>query len=105
VHKELENGSVDYPVHAHQRGCELRRPRTGLSGEVGFDSLLGELHEGVLSRLRGLDGAGKGWAGRSTTAGARVAAHTPCSGKRRRVKLRRGLSVRGGVWPMPQWVL
>jgi hypothetical protein len=44
VHKESENGSVDYPVHALRRGCELRRPWTGLSGEVGFDSSLGELH-------------------------------------------------------------
>jgi hypothetical protein len=77
VHKESENGSVDYPVHALRRGCELRRPWTGLSGEADFDSSLGELHRGVPTRLRGLDGVGKGWAGRSTAAGARVAADTP----------------------------
>jgi hypothetical protein len=82
VHKELENGSVDYPVHALRRGCELRRPWTGLSGEADFDSSLGELHRGVLSLLRGLDGVGKGWVGRSTTVGARVPADTPCTGKR-----------------------
>jgi hypothetical protein len=81
VHKESENGLVDYPVHALRRGCELRRPWTSLSGEADFDSSLGELHRGVLSLLRGLDGVGKGWVGRSTTAGARVAADTPCTGK------------------------
>jgi hypothetical protein len=80
---ESENGSVDYPVHALRRGCELRRPWTGLSGEVGFDSLLGELHWGVHTRLQGSDGVGKGWAGRSTAAVARVAADTPRTGKRR----------------------
>jgi hypothetical protein len=83
VHKESENGSVDYPVHALRRGCELRRPWTGLSGEVDFDSSLGELHRGVLSLLRGLDRVGKGWVGRSTMAGARVVADTPYTGKRR----------------------
>jgi hypothetical protein len=83
VHKESENGSADYPVHALRRGCELRRPWTDLSGEADFDSLLGELHRGVLSHLRGPDGVGKGWAGRSTTAGALVAADTSCTGKRR----------------------
>ena len=63
VHKESENGSVDYPVHALRRGCELRRPWTGLSGEADFDSSLGELHRGVLTRLRGLDRGreGLGW--------------------------------------------
>jgi hypothetical protein len=83
VHKESENGSVDYPVHALRRGCELRRPWTGLSGEAGFDSLLGELHWGVHTRLRGLDRVGKGWAGRSMAAVARVAADTSRTGKRR----------------------
>jgi hypothetical protein len=81
VHKESENGLVDYPVHALQRGCELRRPWSGLSIEAGFDSLLVELHRGVLTRLRGLDGVGKSWAGRSMEAGARVAADTPRTGK------------------------
>jgi hypothetical protein len=74
---------MDYPVHALRRGCELQRPWTGLSGEAGFDSSLGELHRGVLTRLRGLDGVGKGWAGRSTATGARVASDTPRTGKRR----------------------
>jgi hypothetical protein len=83
VHKESENGSVDYPVHALRRGCELRRPWTGLSGEADFNSSLGELHRGVLSPLRGLDGVGKDLVGRSTAAEARVAADTPCTGKRR----------------------
>jgi hypothetical protein len=83
VHQESENGSVDYPVHALRRGCELRRPWTGLSGEADFDSSLGELHRGVLSLLRGLDGVGKDLVGRSTALGARVAADTPCTGKRR----------------------
>jgi hypothetical protein len=50
---------VDYPVHALRWGCELRRPWTGLSGEADFDSSLGELHRGVLSLLRGLDGVVK----------------------------------------------
>jgi hypothetical protein len=83
VHKESENDSVDYPVHALRRGCELRRPWTGLSGEAGFDSSLGELHRGVLTRFRGLDRVGKGWAGWSMAAVARVAADTPRMGKRR----------------------
>jgi hypothetical protein len=82
VHKESENGSVDYPVHALRRGCELRRPWTGLSGEADFDSSLGELHRGVLNLLRGLDGVGRGLVGRSTAAGALVAADTPRTGKR-----------------------
>jgi hypothetical protein len=41
---ESRNGSVIYPVHALRRGCELRRPWTGLSGEAGFGSSLGELY-------------------------------------------------------------
>jgi hypothetical protein len=57
--------------------------RGGLSGEADFDSSLGELHRGVLSLLRGSNGVGKGLVGRSTVAGARVAADTPCTGKRR----------------------
>jgi hypothetical protein len=105
VHKESKNGSVDYPVHALRRGCELRRPWTGLSGEAEFDSSLGELHRGVLTHLRGLDGVGKGWAGRSTAAGALVAADTPCTGKRRWVELRWGLSVHGRVWSTPERAL
>jgi hypothetical protein len=83
VHKESENGSVDYPVHALRRGCELRLPVTGLSGEAGFDSSLGELHWGVHTRLQGSEGVGKGWVGRSTAAVARVAADTSRTGKRR----------------------
>ena len=38
---------------------------------------------GVLTRLRGLDGAEESWTGRSTAAVARVAADTPRTGKRR----------------------
>jgi hypothetical protein len=53
------------------------------SGEANSDSSLGELHRGVHSLLRGLDGVGKGLVGRSSVAGARVAADTPCTGKRR----------------------
>jgi hypothetical protein len=69
VHKESKNGAEDYPVYAHRRSDGVRRPWTGLSGEANLDSLLGELHRGVLSPLRGLDGVGKGLAGRSTVAG------------------------------------
>ena len=39
------------------------------SGEAEPDSSLGELHGDVHSLLRGLDGVGNGWAGRSTVAG------------------------------------
>ena len=85
VHKESKDGGVVYPVHALRRGCELQRSWTGLSGEAGFDSSPGELHWGVYTRFRGLDRVGKGWAGRSTVAVARVAADTPRTGKRRRV--------------------
>jgi hypothetical protein len=94
---ESRNGSVIYPVHALRRGWELRRPWTGLSGEAGFDSSLGELHWVVHTRLRGLDGAGESWTGRSTAVVARVAADTPRTGKRRWAELRWGLSVRGRV--------
>jgi hypothetical protein len=69
VHKESKNGAEDYPVYARQRSGGVRRPWTGLSGEANFDSSLEELHRGVHSLLQGLDGAGKGSAGRSTVAG------------------------------------
>jgi hypothetical protein len=69
VYKESRNGVEDYPVYARWRSGGVRRPWTGLSGEANFDSSLGELHRGVHSLLRGLDGAGKGSAGRSTVAG------------------------------------
>jgi hypothetical protein len=94
---ESRNGSVIYPVHALRWGCELRRPWTGLSGEASFDSSLGEVHWVVHTRLRGLDGVGEGWTGRSTAAVARVAADTSRTGKRRWTELRWGLSVRGRV--------
>ena len=69
MHKESKNGAEDYPVYAHRRSGGVRRPWTGLSGEANSDSSLGELHRGVHSLLRGLDGAGKGSAGRPTVAG------------------------------------
>jgi hypothetical protein len=81
VHKESKNGAEDYPVYVHRRSGEVRRPWTGFSGEVRSDSLLGELHRGVHSLLRGLDGVGRGSAGRSMVAGARVATGTPCTGQ------------------------
>jgi hypothetical protein len=81
VHKESKNGAEDYPVYVHRRSGEVRRPWTGFSGEANSDSLLGELHRGVHSLLRGLDGVGKGSVGRSTVAGAWVAAGTPCTGQ------------------------
>jgi hypothetical protein len=69
VPKESKNGAEDYPVYARRRSGGVRRPWTGLSGEANSDSSLGELHRGVLSLLRGLDGVGKVLAGRSTVAG------------------------------------
>jgi hypothetical protein len=81
VHKESKNGAEDFPVYAHRRSGEVRRPWTGFSGEANSDSLLGELHRGVHSLLRGLDGVGRGSAGRSTVAGDRAAAGTPCTGQ------------------------
>jgi hypothetical protein len=69
VHKESKNGAEDYPVYARRRSGGVRRPWTGLSGEANFDSSLGELHRRVLSPLRGLDGVGKGSAGRSMVVG------------------------------------
>jgi hypothetical protein len=74
-------GWPESPGPRAQAGALVDGGCAGLSGEAGFDSSLGELHRGVLTHLRGLDGVGKGWAGRSTTAGARVAADTPCTGK------------------------
>jgi hypothetical protein len=81
VHKESKNGAENYPVYVHRRSGEVRRPWTGFSGEANCDSLLGELHRGVHSLFRGLDGVGKGSVGRSTMAGARVATGTPCTGQ------------------------
>jgi hypothetical protein len=81
VHKESKNGAEDYLVYVHWRSGEVRRPWTGSSGEENSDSLLGELHRGMHSLLRGLDGVGKGSGCRSTVAGARVAAGTPCTGQ------------------------
>jgi hypothetical protein len=69
VHKESKNGAEDYPVYAHRRSGEVRRPWTGLSGEANSDSSLGELHRAVHNLLRGLDGVGKGPVGWSTVAG------------------------------------
>jgi hypothetical protein len=83
VHKESKNGAEDYPVYARRRSGGVRRPWTGLFGEANSDSLVGELHRGVHSLLRGSDGVGKGSAGRSTVAGDRAAADTLCTGKRR----------------------
>jgi hypothetical protein len=81
VHKESRNGAKDYPVYAHRRSGEVRRPGTGFSGEAKSDSSLGELHRGVHSLFQGSCVAGKGSVGRSTVAGARVAAGTPCTGQ------------------------
>jgi hypothetical protein len=81
VHKESKNGVEDYPVYVHLRSGEVRRPWTGFSSEANSDSLLEELHRGVHSLLRGLDGVGRGSAGRSTVAGDRAAAGTPCMGQ------------------------
>jgi hypothetical protein len=68
VHKESKNGAEDYPVYAHRRSGEVRRPWTGFSGEANSDSSLGELHRGVHSLLRGSNGVGKGSVGRSMVA-------------------------------------
>jgi hypothetical protein len=81
VHKESKNGAEIYPVYVYRRSGEVRRPWTGFSGEAKSDSLLRELHRGVHSLFRGLGAAGKGSVGRSTVAGARVAAGMPCTGQ------------------------
>jgi hypothetical protein len=81
VRRESENSVETYPVYVHRRSGEARRPCTGFSGEAKFDSLLGELHRGMHGLLRGSDMAGRGTAGRSTVAGDRVAAGTPCVGQ------------------------
>jgi hypothetical protein len=81
VHKESKNGAEIYPVYVHRRSGEVRRPWTGFSDEAKSDSLLGELHRGMHGLFQGLGVAGKGSAGRSTVAGARVAAGTPCAGQ------------------------
>jgi hypothetical protein len=60
---------------------EVRRPWTGFFGEANSDSLLGELHRGMHNLFQGSGVAGKGSVGRSTVAGARVAAGTPCTGQ------------------------
>jgi hypothetical protein len=81
VHKESKNRAEDYPVYVHRRSGEVREPWTGSSGEANSDSLLGELHRGGHSLLRGLDGVERGSAGWSTVVGAQVAAGTPCTGQ------------------------
>jgi hypothetical protein len=79
--KELKNNSPWNSVYVHRRSGEVRRPWTGFSGEAKFDSLLGELHRGMQGLLRGSDMAWRGSVGRSTVAGDRVAAGTPCAGQ------------------------
>jgi hypothetical protein len=59
VHKESKNGAEDYPVYAHRRLSEVRRPWTGLSGEANSDSSLEVFHRGVQSSPR----VGRGWEG------------------------------------------
>jgi hypothetical protein len=81
VYKELKNGAEIYPVYVHRRSGEVRRPWTGFSGEAKSDSLLGELHRGMHGFFQRSGVAGKGSVGRSTVAGARVAANTPCAGQ------------------------
>jgi hypothetical protein len=81
VHKESKNGAEDYPVYAHQRSGGVRRPWTGFSGEANSDSSPGELHRGVHSPFQGSGVVGKGSVGRSTVAGDRAAAGTPCTGQ------------------------
>jgi hypothetical protein len=78
---ESENGAETHPVYVHRRSGEVRRSWTGFSGEAKSDSLLGELHRGMHGLVRGSDAAGEGSAGRSTVAGNRVAAGTPCAGQ------------------------
>jgi hypothetical protein len=80
VHKESKNGAEIYLVYVRRRSGEVRRPWTGFSGEAKSDSLLGELHRGMHGLFRGSGVARKGSIGRSTVAGARVAAGTPCAG-------------------------
>jgi hypothetical protein len=81
VRKESKNGAEIYPVYVHRRSGEVRRPWTGFSGEAKSDSLLGELHRGMHGLFRRSGVAGKGSVGRSTVAGARVAAGTSCAGQ------------------------
>ena len=81
MHKESKNGAEIYPVYVHRRSGEVRRPWTCFSGEAKSDSLLGELHRGVHSHFQGSGVVEKGSVGRSTVAGARVAAGTPFEGQ------------------------
>jgi hypothetical protein len=81
VRKESKNGTEIYPVYVHQRSGEVQQPWTGFSGEAKSDSLLEELHRGMHGLFRGSGVDGKGSAGRSTVAGARVAAGTPFAGQ------------------------
>jgi hypothetical protein len=81
VHKESKNRAEIYPVYVHRRSGDVRRPCTGFSGEAKSDSLLGELHRGMHGLFRGSGVAGKGSVGRSTVAGVRMAAGTPCAGQ------------------------
>jgi hypothetical protein len=64
---------------AGSRSGEVRRRRSGVSGEVEFDSWLWKLHRGTQRLSRGSDGAGNGKGGRSTVVGSRVAAGTSCA--------------------------
>jgi hypothetical protein len=79
VRRESENGAETYPVYVHRRSGDVRRPWTGFSSEAKSDSLLGELYRGMHGLLRGSGAAGRGFAGRSTMAGVRLAAGTPCT--------------------------
>jgi hypothetical protein len=101
VHKESKNGAEDYPVYARRRSGGVRRPWTGLSGEANVDSSLRELHQGVHNLLRGLDGAGKGSAGRSTVVGGSGGRGHAVHGQRRWVRAPVRSSACGGVRSRP----
>jgi hypothetical protein len=64
-----------------RRSVEVRRRRSGVSGEVESNPWLWELHWGPWKLSRGSDEAGSGLVGRSTVAMACAAAGTSLTGK------------------------
>jgi hypothetical protein len=80
-HKESTNGLPCGSVYVWQWLVEVRRHRSGVSGEVMSNPRLEELHWAPRKLAKESDGVEEGWRGWSTVAGACAAVGTPFSGQ------------------------
>ena len=102
-YKESTNGLSCGLVYVRQRPVEVRRRRSGVSGEVVSNPRLGKLHWAPAKLANRSGGVEGGWHGRSTVVKACAAAGTPFSGQTSmnscsgRVRSVRGCTVETGV--------